>query len=72
MRTDGLDNLILAGQIEGKLDREEQRTTYLEILRKWMAEEELREITTKIIVEDHFRQGFEGTRHREVKEGGLE
>lgn len=57
MRIDGLDNLILAGQIEGKLDREEQRTTYLEILRKWMAEEELREITTKIIVEDHFRQG---------------
>lgn len=41
MRKAGLEKLILRGHIEGKTDRGKQLIAYLEILSKWMTEQDL-------------------------------
>lgn len=49
MRKAGLGKLILRGHIEGKTGRGKQLITYLEILSKWMTEQDLGEIEKKFI-----------------------
>lgn len=74
MRKDSLENLILAGRIEGKRDRGKQHINYLANLSKWMTSRFWREkkciksYKRQNIVESHDLLRPHGTQHIKEKE----